>query len=144
MSNEQTNRPALETMRDDYRAVKAPRYLKTRIQAEVAGGRRRTSLQRWHPIAAGVTLALGLLVATPLLKEESGTRASGTPPLPSLAAASRVVPRKPATSLLSLSRLRTVKKPRLPTRPSPGAAPQTRHPDVDEFKMVKEIQHAKA
>ena len=143
MSNEQNPQQALETLQADYRAVKAPPYLKTRIQAEVARGQRRAGLQRWHPIAAGVTLALGLLVATPLLKEETGTRADG-PPLPSLAAASRVLPRKPATSLPSFSRLKTVKKPRLPARPSPEAAPQTRHPDVDEFLLVKETHHAKA
>ena len=90
--NQQQHDPTgaeLDRLAQDYRAIKAPPHLKTRITAEARVQESRRGRQRWRPVAAGLALALGLLAVTPLLKQEPGSETDGSPPLPSLAAAAR-------------------------------------------------------
>lgn len=127
--------------RREYQSIRVPLGLETRIKArarELPPG--KGWIRIWRPLTAVAALALGLVAVSPLLKDNSGIEA-GTPPLPSLAALSRSLPAKPSTSMPSFSQLKTLPKPRLPSRPMPTEkAPQSRDPRLFTESLFADVE----
>jgi len=104
----------INELKQAYRDIKAPPSLATRIRAEVSDQRVRS--HSWAP--AGATAMAVLLVAwlAPQVGEQTASP-SGVPSKPSLTAIAALKPAAPARTSVSLSRLKTAKKPRLPAKP---------------------------
>jgi len=112
-----------DELKQAYLDVKAPPHLARRIQAEVADQRVRS--HSWLP--AGATAMAIVLVAwlTPYVGEQTASP-SATPSKPSLTTIAALKPAAPAGTSVSLSQLKTLKKPRLPAKPKLKATkPQT-------------------
>ncbi|HNP65363.1 MAG TPA: hypothetical protein PKH39_15615 [Woeseiaceae bacterium] len=104
----------LNELKRAYRDLEAPPHLATRIRAEV--GERSARSHSWMP--AGATFMAVVLVAwlAPYVDEQT-VRTSATPSEPSLSAIVALKPVKPSLASVSLSRLKTVAKPKLPAKP---------------------------
>lgn len=123
----------VDELKQAYRDIKAPPHLATRIQAEVADQRVRS--HSWVP--AGATAMAIVLVAwlAPYVSEQTASP-SAAPSRPSLTAIAALKPDAPAGTSVSLSQLKTLKKPRLPTKPKLKATkPQT---NLDEERDLLE------
>lgn len=103
-----------DSLKQGYRDIKAPSHLATRIRAEVADDPLRT--RSW--ILAGATVAAVFIVAwfAPNIGEQPVTPAARTSK-PSLSAITALKPSAPVGTSVSMSHLKTVKKPKLPTKP---------------------------
>ena len=119
-------------LKRQYRGIKAPPYLATRIRAEVEG--RVAHRRPWLPVVA--TAAVAAAVIIPLMLQQQS--AQPTPRSPSIAMLSQMTPGKPAIPAPSLSKVRSVKTPALPRKPKLNLDkdPQT---DID---IQKETDHA--
>lgn len=108
-----------DKLKQDYRDIKAPAHVATRIRAEVANDPLRS--RSWIP--AGATVMAIFIVAwlapnvgeQPVTPTEKSSR-------PSLSAIAALKPSAPAGTSISMSNLRTVKQPKLPTKPRLNAA----------------------
>ena len=102
----------IDKLKSDYRDIKAPPHIATRIRAEVADQPSRS--HSWMP--AGATIMAIVLVAwlAPFLDKQT---TSAVPSKPSLSAITSLKPDAPARTSVSLTRLKTVKKPKLPAKP---------------------------
>lgn len=124
-------------LRDRYREMRAPGAMSTRVRASVTDQPQRGPF--WKPATATV-LALGLLAfVLPVLMdvEESVPTISEEPRRPSLSALAGMVPKKPAGRSTSLTRLRTLAKPKMPSKPG-VKEPQANYPIHDDsFKEKK-------
>lgn len=110
------NKPSdFDALRRDYRELRAPAYLKSRINANLPQPRS----WRWLPAGAiaSVLVVAGLFWAG-VPPETTTIRVSS----PSLARISGAVPEKPRKLTLSLSGIRVPAKPPAPARPSPSKA----------------------
>ena len=123
----------LDRLKRDYRAIKAPPHLATRIRASVDDDRLRPT--RWLPAAAATTIAIAAVAMFPLLYQP----ASVTAMKPSLSTLASLKPEKPAVPSPSLSKLRSVPVPRLPATPKPKK-PQSNRTGEPEF--LEEKDHA--
>ena len=123
----------LEKLKQDYRAIRAPQHLATRIRANVDEDLRRGT--RWFPAIAATTIAIAAVAMFPLLYQPS----SVTPMKPSLSTLATLKPDKPAVPSPSLSKVRSVPVPRMPAKPKPGK-PQTNK--TSEPGFIKEKDHA--
>lgn len=103
-----------DELKQAYRDIKAPPHLATRIRAEVADQRVRS--HSWMP--AGATVMAVVLVAwlAPFVSQQTET-SSSVARKPSLSAIAALKPNAPPRTSVSLSQLKTVKKPKLPARP---------------------------
>ncbi|MGI9232364.1 MAG: hypothetical protein ACR2RD_01925 [Woeseiaceae bacterium] len=110
-------------LKQAYRDIKAPPHLATRIRAEAEGQRVRS--HSWMP--AGATVMAIVLVAWLAPFDGEQTRSpSVVPSKPSLSAIAALKPNAPRGTSVSLSKLKTVKKPKLPSKPRFKATkPQT-------------------
>jgi len=120
-----------------YRDIKAPPHLTTRIRAEV--GDQRVRSHSWVP--AGATVMAIVLVAwlAPFVGEQTQTP-SAVPSKPSLSAIVALKPNAPPGTSVSLSKLRTVKKPKLPSKPRFKATKPQTNLEL-ENDLLKEKDH---
>jgi hypothetical protein len=102
-----------ERLEQEYRKIKAPPYLATRIRAEVAGRAVRPRML----MPAAVTLAVVMLVIVPLLFNERPLHEPAQT-MPSLAMVSQMTPDKPGASIISLANVRSMAKPAMPQKPA--------------------------
>ena len=109
----------LDRLKRDYRAIKAPPHLATRIRASVDDDRLRPT--RWLPALAATTIAIAAAMK------------------PSLSTLASLKPEKPAVPSPSLSKLRSVPVPRMPAKPKPKK-PQSNRTGEPEF--LEEKDHA--
>ncbi|MGI9233405.1 MAG: hypothetical protein ACR2RD_07215 [Woeseiaceae bacterium] len=127
-------------LKQAYRDIKAPPHLATRVRAEVRGQRVRS--YSWMP--AGATVMAVVLVAwlAPFGGEQTETP-SAVPSKPSLSAIAALKPNAPRGTSVSLSKLRTVKKPKLPTKPRLKATkPQTNLESENDLLKEKNYVHS--
>ena len=125
-------------LKKDYRDIKAPSHLATRIRAEVADQPLRT--HSWIP--AGATVMAILLVAwiVPYVGEQP-PKPSAVPNKPSLAALAALAPDKPTGTSPSLSKVRSVKVPKMPAKPR--LKPKNPQSNYDfEIDLMEENDHA--
>ena len=124
-------RDDIDKLKRDYRDIRAPAHLATRIRAEVADrGQPRRS---WLPAMATVAIAAAALTITPVLLQQRSTEETATPKPTSMSTLARVASQKPAMTAPSLTRMKSVKLPALPRKPKP---------DSEKTSMYKEKDHA--
>ena len=129
------NDDRLDGLKRDYRTIEAPPHIATRIRAEVAD--RPMRRHRWMPATATAMVAITAVWFLPALWQQQGIDAQ-RPSKPSLSAIAALKPDKPAAAP-SLTQLRTVPKPRMPSKPQlRRAKPQTNFENED----LKEKDHA--
>ena len=113
----------LNTLKKGYREIQAPPQLATRIRANVHA--RPPRLHSWIP--AGATVA-AVIIGVWLLPYtgEPPAETPDVPGKPSLTALAALKPDAPPGTSVSLSQLKTMKKPKLPAKPTLKATkPQT-------------------
>lgn len=128
----------ISELKEQYRRVKAPAALAARVRAAVDEAPQRGSL--WMPATATV-FALALLAGIlPLLMDvpDSQPAATDKQRRPSLSALATMMPKKPPGRSTSLARLRTISKPKMPSKPV-SKEPQANNPNNDE--IFKEKTH---
>ena len=123
----------LDQLKRDYRAIKAPPHLATRIRASVDDERLRPT--RWLPAIAVTTIAIAAVAMFPLLYQAADVATLK----PSLSTLASLKPEKPAVTAPSLSKVRSVPVPRMPEKPKPKK-PQSNRTGEPEF--FKEKDHA--
>ena len=126
-----------DELKEAYREIKAPPHLATRIRAEVADIPVRS--HSWMP--AGATVMAVVLVAwlLPFVGDPPAT-SSAVPSKPSLSAIAALKPDAPARTSVSLSQLKTVKRPKLPPKPKlKTTKPQTNL--ESESDLLEEKDH---
>lgn len=129
----------LEQLKSDYRGIKAPPHLATRIRAEVADTPLKS--HSWMPAAATFAVVLAVAWVLPFAWQPPST--DPLPVLkPSLSTLASLKPIKPAGPVPGLSQLRTVKVPAMP--PKPKLTPPAREKTYLEFEneIFKEKHHA--
>ncbi len=126
----------LEQLKRDYRAIKAPPHLATRIRASIGDERRPSS--RWLPAIAATAIAVAAVGLFPLIDQPSGA----APLKPSLSTLATLKPEKPAVPAPSFSKLRSVSVPRMPAKPKPPKPPKPRTNQTSESEYLKEKDHA--
>ena len=112
MSKQQPNSPPseLQALRRDYRALKAPAFLDTRIRANVADRQARHTRRR--PLLVAVAVAIAMLAIVPFIpRHELATPPVSMAALPMGLTSVRLPPPP------SLTKLRSVSTPALPPRP---------------------------
>ncbi len=105
----------IEQLRKDYRAAKAPPWLATRIAAHTRDG--RPPSRRWIPAATTLAVALAVFAAVPLIDQVSDQQKQ-PPTVPSLSKLASIAPGKPSMAVPGMSKIRSVKRPALPQKPS--------------------------
>jgi hypothetical protein len=128
-------------LKQAYRDIKAPPHLATRIRAEVAGQRVRT--YSWMPASATVMAIVLVAWLAPFVGEQTGTPSS-VMRKPSLSTIAALKPNAPPRTSVSLSQLKTIKKPRLPSKPRPKPRPKATKPQTyleSESDLLKEKKH---
>lgn len=126
----------IDDLKEDYRSIKAPPHLATRVRAEITvlAVRRRN----WVPAGATIMAVVAVVWLTPFIAQLSSTDAQ--PSKPSLTAIASLKPEKPKGTTVSLTKIRTVKRPVLPTRPRlKTTKPQTRFDTEND--LLKEKDH---
>ena len=124
----------VDELRRDYRAIEAPAHLAGRI---VARARDRRAPAHWWPAAVAVTACLMVLVAVPLLREDTpGTQQASVPRTASTTPLARVAAASPPLATPSLNQVRSLPVRSLPPKPrvSPEAEP-VKSPDLESHRM---------
>ena len=98
----------------NYRQIKAPAHLATRIRAEVSD--RPAKTHSWMPVAATLMVAIAAVWLLPFAWQQQSVD-TPTPKKPSLSALATLKPDKPSVRAPSLTQLRSVKAPSLPPKP---------------------------
>ena len=105
----------LEKLKKDYRAIRAPAHLATRILAETRDRPRRS----WLPAAATVAVAVAAVTVAPILLQQQAGEDSVAPKPTSLSSLSGISASKPKVKAPSLSSVKSVTLPALPKKPAP-------------------------
>ncbi len=129
----------LDDLKRDYRAIAAPPHLATRIHASVADSRTRSSF--WMPAAVTCTAIVALFWMLPFTTQVSSD-ATATPARPSMSALAALKPTKPAGPSPSMSQLRSVSVPKMPTKPKTATRSQPQTNYHFENKTLKENDDA--
>ena len=106
---------SVEQLKQDYRRIKAPDNLASRVRAGLA--KQPAPAHRWVPLTATALAAVAILFAAQLGMQQSPAP-DKLPDKPSLTALARLMQDKPALRSPSLSQLKSVKTPRMPRKPS--------------------------
>ena len=128
----------IDKLKRDYRNIKAPAHLATRIRAEVAD--RPIRGHAWMPVGATLMVVVAALWLVPYLAQVQQTP-SATPTKPSLSALATLKPDKPSVAAPSMTQLRSVKRPSLPPKPKLAPAKPKTHIEF-ENELLEEKDHA--
>ena len=129
----------LEKLKRDYQAINAPPHLATRIRASVEDSRTRSSF--WMPAAVACTAVVALFWMVPFTTQVANNEVA-KPTRPSLAAIAALKPAKPAVSTPSLSQLRSVSVPAMPTKPKAATPPKSQTNKQIENEPLEEKDNA--
>lgn len=127
----------VQQLKRAYREINAPPGLALRVRAEFADTPVRPP--RLVPVAA--TLAIGVLALLPLIFMEPASRATA-PVMPSLAMVSEMIPDGASLTSPSLSRVRSVKRPAMPSKPNVERVPVFDDQSLMNHNPSKENYHA--
>lgn len=134
MTNESKD---IDSLRQGYRRIKAPPHLATRIRAEVADQPIRS--HSWMPAGATVMAVALVALMVPFFGQQS-VKPATVPSKPSLSALAALKPDAPPATSVSLSKLRTVKKPKLPAKPILKTTKPQTHLNL-ENNLLEEKDH---
>jgi hypothetical protein len=128
----------IDKLKQDYREIRAPGYLATRIRAEVSD--RDLPTRSWLPALAPVAVAIAAVAVAPLLTQQQPDENAVAPSPTSMSALTRLSSLKPAVSTPSLSTIKSVKVPALPRKPGtdPKEQPQTQFEFENENSEEKD------
>jgi hypothetical protein len=126
----------LDELAREYRDVRAPATVATRVRAEVRD--RKAPRFGWVPIASTAALAAVLAGALPMLWQSTAVTPD-TATRPSLSTLASLKVERPASVSPSLSDVKTVKAPRMPTRPR--RVPPKEQTNI-EIEFLEEKDHA--
>lgn len=127
----------IDNLATEYRDIEAPPHLLTRIRADVRD--RPSRKHGWLPAGATMMAVLAAIWLLPDSGQQPAPTATATKP--SLTAIASLRPRKPTGTIVSLTRVRTVKRPPLPAKPRlESNKPQTKL--KLEIDLLKEKDHA--
>ena len=129
----------LDKLKREYQAINAPPHLATRIRASVADTNTRTGF--WMPAAVTCTAILALVWMLPFTTQVT-TDEVAKPTRPSVSALAALKPSKPSVSTPSLSQLRSVSVPKLPTKPKLATPPKSQTKYQIEYETLKENDNA--
>ena len=129
----------LQKLKQDYQAIGAPPHLATRIRASVADSGTRSGF--WMPAAVGCTAVLALFWVLPFTTQVSSD-AVEKPTRPSMSAIAALKPTKPSTTSVSLSQIRSVSVPSMPTKPKAATPPKSQTNYQIENETLKEKDNA--
>lgn len=129
----------LNDLKRDYRAITAPPQLATRVIARVAGSTTRPGF--WMPAAVTCTAILALIWMLPFTGQVPSDIAAshGKPSIPTLTS---VRPSKPKSSVPSMTQLRSVSVPIMPSKPKPAAVSKSQTTYQIENETLKEKHDA--
>lgn len=130
----------VDELKKGYRDISAPPYLATRISAEV--GDRSIRRRGLLPAGAAIMAVLVLALLLPYVAQRSATTPV-LPDKPSLTALAALKPDKPAGMPTSLTRVRTIARPKMPSKPGPKAVEPQSGLETDT-EMRKESEDALA
>ena len=130
----------IDRLKQDYRDIRAPGHLATRIRAEVAD--RDLPTRSWLPALAPIAVAVAAVTVAPLLMQQQPGDETVAPKPTSLSSLTRVSSLKPEMSTPSLSKMKSVTVPALPRKPKTDSeqTPQSYFDIEDE--NLKENDHA--
>ena len=130
----------IDKLKQDYRDIRAPGHLVTRIRAEAAD--RDLPTRSWLPALAPIAVAVAAVTVAPLLMQQQPGDETVAPKPTSLSSLTRVSSLKPEMSTPSLSKMKSVTVPALPRKPKPDSeqTPQSYFDIEDE--NFKENDHA--
>ena len=122
----------IDKLRQDYRRIRAPGHLATRIRAEVAD--RSLPRRSWLPALAPIAVAVAAVTVAPLLTQQQPADETVAPKPTSMSSLTRLSTLKPEMSTPSLSTMKSVSVPALPRKPEPDSkqTPQTYFDIEDE------------
>ena len=127
----------IDKLKDDYRAIKAPPHLATRVRAQVKDTRFRR--YNWVPAGATAMAIVAVFWLVPLLSVQ--TTSDSALRKPSLTSIAALKPTKPQGTPINLAQIRTVSRPSMPERPRiKTTKPQTRLDTENE--LLEEKDHA--
>ncbi len=121
----------IEKLADEYREMKAPPWLATRIKAETSN--RPVRNHGWLPVATTAVLAAAVIGLGPMLFQSTAGPESG-PTRPSLTSLASIKVQKPANVSPSLSQVRSMKAPKMPAKPKPGAPKEQTNSLIEIFE----------
>ena len=117
----------LERLKRDYRAIDAPPFLATRVRATVA--RRPARARRWMPAAATAFVAIAAIGLLPIMLQRP-VDAPLSVKAPSFTSLATLAPNETMFSTPSLTHVRTVSMPSMPTKPAPKPATKPQQPQT--------------
>ena len=123
---------SLDELKRDYRRIKAPPYLVTRVAASAREQERRT---RGRPAMVAAALVLAVVAVLPFTRTDDADR-TVVANAPSLSRLAALKPSRPDVSAPSLSNLRSPRRPPLPRKPSP--TPEPPQPEQDSARLYEE------
>jgi hypothetical protein len=124
----------IERLAEDYRAIKAPPGVASRVRAGIDARPARNL--GWFPVAATIVFAATIVGVLPMFLQGD----AATPTVrPSLARLASMDIRKPDVAQPSLGRIRTLKAPPMP--PRPGTKPAEEQTNT-VTSPVEETDHA--
>ena len=135
--NDRTDNKTLEQLRERYQQVTAPPELAGRIRKDATELAQRRAPRWLLPFAGGVAAAAALIVAMPLVMNET------SPSIPTMTELASAMPDKPAVTMPSVSSFRLPQRPPLPERPRPERDPATSVPNEDTGATVQPTLHSK-
>ena len=126
-------------LKRDYQDIEAPAYVATRIKAEVTN--RKMHRRSRRPAMATVAIVVAALTVTPVLLNHQTTE-SVEPSPTSLSVLSSVAANKPAMQIPSLSKVKSVSMPAMPSKPTPTTDEEPQTLFETEDNPLEEISHA--
>lgn len=130
----------IDKLKREYRAIRAPDYLATRIRAETRDDDRKR--RSWLPAMATIAVAVAAITVTPVLLQQQASDETVAPKPTSLSSLSGVASSKPRIKAPSLTRVKSVAVPALPKKPRPTTDKEPQSYFDTETEPMKEKHHA--
>lgn len=125
---------SIDELKRQYRSIKAPPYLAAKVRAAVS--ERKAASHHWWPALAAIAMGIAVFGIVPFLQHEEAT-SKVSPSLPSLTALARLAPTKPKNVSPSLTQIRSVSTPPMPSKPKHGKRPQS-NSESNDIQLFKE------
>lgn len=131
----------LEKLSSDYRAIKAPPDLASRVQAHI--DMRYTSRGWWLPALGAVATLAGVAI---FLLTLSSPRESNSvvAHIPTLSTVAKIKLQKPAALLPSLANLRNVSTPTMPAKPNIKRSPKSSNDIIHDAQLSRKKERENA
>lgn len=131
----------LEKLSSDYRAIKAPPDLTSRVQAHI--DTRYASRGWWLPALGAVATFAGIAIFLLTLSSPRESN-SAVAHMPTLSMVAEIKLQKPAALLPSLANLRNVSTPAMPTKPNITRSPKPSNEIIHDAQLSRKKERENA